>query len=276
MPDEPSQPDTPDDRLVDIERPSVSRVCDWLLGGSYNTPIDRDFAEQILRIFPAAKTIARDSRNFLRRVVAHLIDRGVHQFIDVGSGIPTVGNTHDVARALHPDARVVYVDNDPVAVAQSNLLLRHDPHAIVIDADLRRPADIIDNPAVRAALDFTRPIALLMIAILHFIPDADDPAAIISAYRTVLPPGSYLAISHLTDETATPVVREQVRGATTKYQATTRQLIPRTRATLDIWLRGTELLPPGITTAHSWNPDDNLPTNTEHELLLGAVTRTHF
>ncbi|WIY05597.1 SAM-dependent methyltransferase [Amycolatopsis mongoliensis] len=258
---------------VDPEKPSVARAYDWFLGGSTNTPIDRTFAERILTVLPPAKTMAVDNRNFLRRAVTYLVDAGVRQFIDIGSGIPTVGNVHQVARDLAPDAKVVYVDNDPVAVAQSRLLLREDSATTVIDADLRHPEAILDHPGTRALLDFDQPIALLMIAVLHFIPDRDDPAGIIDAYRDALPRGSYLALSHLTDETAPPELRRQVRTCIELYQNSASPLVARTRATLSQWLDGLDLVPPGVTIANQWKPDTSPPTGSEHDLVIAGLAR---
>ncbi len=263
----------PDERPVDPEKPSVARAYDWFLGGSTNTPIDRAFAERILEILPPAKTMAVDNRNFLRRVVAHLVDRGVRQFIDIGSGIPTVGNVHQVARALDPDVKVVYVDNDPVAVTQSRLLLHDDSDTTVIDADLRHPDNILSAPATRQLLDFDQPIALLMIAVLHFVPDRDDPAGILAAYRDRLPAGSYLALSHLTDETAPADLRDQVRACIDTYQDSASPLVARDRRTITDWLGGLHLIAPGITVANRWNPDDAAPSGPEHDLVIAGLAQ---
>lgn len=269
-----SNEETPcDTPTVDPEKPSIARAYDWFLGGSTNTPIDRAFAERILQVLPPAKTMAVDNRNFLRRVVTYLVENGVRQFIDIGSGIPTVGNVHQVARDLDPDVKVVYVDNDAVAVTQSRLMLREDPAAMVIDADLRHPETILGHHDVRALLDFDRPIALLMIAVLHFIPDRDDPAAIIAAYLARLPPGSFLALSHLTDESVPPDVRDQVRTCIDLYQDSASPLVARTRHTLSEWLDKLTLVPPGITIANQWNPDRNPHSGPEHDLVIAGLAQ---
>ncbi len=263
----------PAERPLDPEKPSVARAHDYFLGGSFNTPVDRAFAEHVLDILPASKTMALDNRNFLRRVVTYLVDNGVRQFIDIGSGIPTVGNVHHIARALSPGVPVVHADNDPVAVTQSRLLLRDDPVTVVVDADLRHPTGILDHPTVRGLLDFSQPIGLVMIAVLHFIPDHDNPAAIITAYRDALPPGSYLALSHLTHDTAPPELHDQVQRCISAYHNSTNPLTARTRDTLATWLTGLDLVPPGITVANSWRPDDASSTGPDHDLVLGAVAR---
>jgi hypothetical protein len=270
----------PDDRIadsteqsfVDIEKPSVARAYDWYLGGSCNTAIDREFARRVATMIPA-KTMALDNRNYLRRVVTHLIGLGVRQFIDIGSGIPTVGNIHDVAAGLGVDARVVYVDNDPVAFAQSQIVLEHHDRAIAIHADLRNPDAIVGDLEVRDFLDFDQPIALLLIAVLHFIADDDHPAELIATYCNALTPGSYLAISHLTDETAPPGLRSQIQACVGAYKESTSSLVSRDQATLAQWLRSLDVLPPGIVVVPHWNPDDPAPDGPEHELMIGAVAQ---
>lgn len=270
----------PDDRIadsaeqsfVDIEKPSVARAYDWYLGGSCNTAIDREFARRVAQMIPA-KTMALDNRNYLRRVVTHLIGLGVRQFIDIGSGIPTVGNIHDVAAELGVDARVVYVDNDPVAFAQSQIVLEHHDHAIAIQADLRNPDAIVGSPEVRDFLDFDQPIALLLIAVLHFIAADDHPAELISTYCDALASGSYLAVSHLTDETAPPDLRAQIQGCVAAYKESTSSLVSRDRATLDQWLGKLDVLSPGVVVVPQWNPDDATVDGAEHELMIGGVAR---
>ncbi|WP_020634974.1 SAM-dependent methyltransferase [Amycolatopsis alba] len=266
----------PAHRSLDPEKPSIARVNDYFLGGSFNTPVDRAFAARALRALPAMKTAAMANRHFLRRVVTYLVENGVRQFVDLGCGIPTVGGVHHVARALTPDTpdtAVVYVDNDPIAVAQSKRLLRDDPATVVLDADLRHPTEILDHPAVHGLLDFTRPIAVLMIGVLHFIPDRDNPHRILAGYRDNLPRGSYLALSHLSDEAASPELQAQVRDGIRTYQNDAGPLAARSHATLASWLTELEIIPPGITIANAWRATTNDPTGTDHDLVLGAVAR---
>jgi hypothetical protein len=205
--------------------------------------------------------------------VTRLLDLGVRQFIDIGSGIPTVGNVHEVAQAQHSDARVVYVDNDAVAVAQSQILLERNDQAIVIHADLRDPGSIVGSPRVKAFLDFDRPVAILMMAVLHFIPDSDKPDDVIASYCAALPGGSYLAVSHLTDETAPPDLRAKIQYCVETYRESTNSLTSRDRATLAYWMRNLDILPPGIAAAPDWNPDDDTPHGAEHDLIIGALGR---
>lgn len=267
--DHPHRPAIP---IVDIEKPSVARAYDWYLGGSTNTAIDRDFAERAAQLIPA-QTMALDNRNYLRRVVTYLIDHGIRQFIDIGSGIPTVGNVHEVAAALADDARVVYVDNDPVAVAQSHLLIDADPHTTVINADIRDPAAILDHTDIRGLLDFDQPIALLMIAVWHFITDEHHPADTIATYRAALPAGSYLALSHLSERHATEPLRDRIRECITTYTTSASPLVPRDPDTLTDWLTGFELLEPGIVPVNRWHPDLPDPDEPENRLIIGGLAR---
>lgn len=258
--------------MVDIEKPSVARAYDWYLGGSSNTAVDREFAERVAKLIPA-KVMALDNRNFLRRCVTRLLDLGVRQFIDIGSGIPTVGNVHEVAQSLYPDTRVVYVDNDAVAVTQSWMLLEGNDHAMVVHADLRQPSEIVGNAQVREFLNFEEPTAILMIAVLHFIADSDNPDDLIASYCAALGPGSYLALSHLTDETAPPDLRAQIQYCVDTYRESTSSLTSRGRATLAHWMRNLEVVEPGITAVPQWHPDDDTPHGPEHELVIGAAGR---
>jgi hypothetical protein len=179
-----------------MARPSVARVYDYYLGGSHNFESDRAFGDRVLQVMPDLPTVLRDNRDFLRRVVRHLCALGVDQFLDLGSGIPTVGNVHEVASVALPGAHVVYVDHDPVAVAHSRALLAGDEDATVILADVRDPASLLAAAARTGLLDINRPVGVLMIALLHFVHDEDEPARIIADLMGALAPGSYLAVTH--------------------------------------------------------------------------------
>ncbi|MDT8913736.1 SAM-dependent methyltransferase [Amycolatopsis sp. PS_44_ISF1] len=267
--EDPHRPATP---IVDIEKPSVARAYDWYLGGSTNTAIDRDFAERAARLIPA-QTMALDNRNFLRRVVTYLIDHGIRQFIDIGSGIPTVGNVHEVAASLADDVRVVYIDNDPVAVAQSHLLIDDDPRTTVINADIRDPATILGHTDVRDLLDFDQPIGVLMIAVWHFITDEHHPADTIATYRDALPNGSYLALSHLSERHATAELRARIRDCITTYTTSASPLVPRDPDTLTQWLTGFELLDPSIVPVNRWHPDLPGPDGPDNRLIIGGLAK---
>lgn len=186
----------PDD--VDSAIPSAARVYDYLLGGAHNFAADREVAKKVLEVQPQGRQIAASNRAFMTRAVRYMLDQGITQFLDLGSGIPTAGNVHEVVQQADARCRVVYVDYDPVAVAHSELLLENNENAAVVSGDLRQPAAVLDTPQVRRLLDFSRPVGLLMVAVFHFVADEHDPAAIMAAYRAQLPPGSYVALSHLT------------------------------------------------------------------------------
>ena len=176
--------------------PNPARIYDYFLGGKDNFPADREVAEQVVAIAPVARDIVEDNRAFLRRAVRLLAgEAGIRQFIDLGSGLPTQGNVHEIAQAAVPDARVVYVDNDAMVVTHSRALLAGDNTA-AIEADLRDPDSVMGHPEVRELIDFDQPIALLLMAILHFVPDDEDPYGIVARFRDALPAGSYLALSH--------------------------------------------------------------------------------
>ncbi len=180
----------------DITQPNVARIYDYLLGGKDNYAADRDAAEELLKVLPDVAVAARLNREFLARAVRYVAGEGIGQFVDVGSGLPAESNTHQIARAVRPDARVVYADNDPVVVSHGRALLGSSPDVAVIDADLRQPAAITGNPELLGLVDFSRPVALLLVAVLHFIQDDEDPYTIVAALRQVMAPGSFLVISH--------------------------------------------------------------------------------
>ena len=227
---------------INTGAPNPARIYDYFLGGKDNFPADREVADQVLAIAPVARDVVEDNREFLRRVVEVLADAGIRQFIDLGSGLPTQGNVHEIAQEAAPGARVVYVDNDPMVVAHSRALLAGD-NTVAIEGDLRQPDKILEHPEVRELIDFGRPVALLLLAILHFVPDSEDPFGIVARYRDAVPAGSHLAIS----EMGTKV--EQL------YQLTTASLVTRTRAEVERFFDGLELLDPGVVEIQRWRPD---------------------
>jgi SAM-dependent methyltransferase len=236
---------------IDVERPSQARIYDYLLGGSLNFAADRAVARQLISMVPDAPLVAQANRAFLRRAVRFLVDAGVRQFLDIGSGVPTRGNVHEVARQAAPESRVVYVDIDPAAVAHSRQLLAGDQQTVAIEEDARRPERILGHPEVRALLDLSRPVAILLISVLHFISDSDDPAGLLRLLRDALPPGSYLAISHITaddrPDTGAAVTAANRAGAV--FAA------PRRRADLERFFAGFELVEPGLVGVRQWRPD---------------------
>jgi hypothetical protein len=236
---------------VDDSTPNVARMYDYFLGGFHNFATDRELAERTIAVWPQVPAIARANRAFLGRAVTHLVESGVRQFLDLGSGVPTVGNVHEIAQRVAPDARVVYVDVEPVAVAHSRNILEGNPHAAVVQADLRNAQGVLAAPAVKELIDPTVPTALLMVAVLHFVPDSDEAAAAIRTYREALGPGSWLAISHGTDEVVPPEVAEQVYPL---YQQTSSSAVSRTRDELTALLDGYDLVDPGLVLVEQWQP----------------------
>jgi hypothetical protein len=260
--------------VIDISRPHPARIYDYGLGGKNHFAADREVAEKILASTPTARTAARENRAFLRRAVRFLAgEAGIVQFLDIGTGLPTTGNVHEVAQQVAPQARIVYVDNDPLVLAHARALLTSSPQGrtAYIQADLRDPAAILDSPVTREVLDFTRPVALMLVAILHFIPDGDDPAGIIAALVDALPPGSFLAASHGTTE------HDRAAGAATQHSYRTAG-IPVQWRDQDVFARlaftGLELVPPGVTPVADWRPERTGPRPGPAEVrVYGGVAR---
>jgi hypothetical protein len=246
---------------INTDVPNPARIYDYFLGGKDNYPADRDVADQVLAIAPVARDVVEDNRAFLRRVVRFLTRQaGVRQFIDLGSGLPTQGNVHEVAQVIAPDARVVYVDNDAMVVTHSRALLAGD-NTLAIQADLREPDSILEHPEVRELISFQQPIGLLLMAILHFVPDEEDPLGIVARFRDAMPAGSYLAISHGTrdipdrPDMSAPEMAEMGAKVERLYQLTTSSLVTRTRAQVERFFDGWELLDPGLVEIQRWRPD---------------------
>lgn len=252
---------------VDLEHPSVARVYDFYLGGTANWAIDREFGKKVLSRFPLLRPIAKANRLFLHRAVRHLAKQGIRQFIDVGSGVPTMGSTHMVADEFTDGARVVYIDNEPVAVAHSQMLLEEsgDPnrHA-AINADLREPDELWQRVREIEVLDLTKPVALLLVAVLHVQqpgPDGVDagPAAV-ARFRQLLTPGSYMAISHITSEGVPPEMDEKLVELKQMYDSRSSPVIWRTHDEIAALFGDFELLEPGLTWTALWHPEETSPT----------------
>ncbi|MET1075998.1 MAG: SAM-dependent methyltransferase [Umezawaea sp.] len=238
---------------IDLERPSIARVYDYWLDGAHNFAADRQLADQAVGIMPSLKTAIMGNRAFLRRAVKYLASVGVRQFLDLGSGIPTVGNVHEVAQQADPESRVVYVDIDPVAVAHSRSLLSADPRVTVLQSDIRDPETILASPEVRDLLDLDQPVAVLMVALLHFMPDSEDPLGIIAGYRDRLAPGSYLALSHLGVEPG-----EEPEGwlrYRDLYAASVTPLVSRGKVAVTALFDGFDLVEPGVARMPLWRPE---------------------
>jgi hypothetical protein len=240
-----------------MEKPSMARMYDYYLGGTHHTAADRAAAERILAAVPTLPAIARANRAFLGRAVCELVALGVRQFLDVGSGIPTAGNVHEIAQGLDPECRVVYADIDPEAVAHSNEILRGNETAAAIQADLAVPAGILGHPEVTRLLDFDRPVALLLMSVLQFLPDeAAVPA--VRELREALPAGSFLGLTHPATEAVTRESSDTVHTAYARTNAAT--TTPRTRAQITDLFGGWPLLDPGLVWAPQWRPDTDPAT----------------
>jgi SAM-dependent methyltransferase len=230
--------------------PHPARVYDYLLGGKDNFAVDREAAEMSLAISPEILHSARANRKFLVRAVRFLRDSGIRQFLDVGTGLPTSPNTYEIAQSGHPDARVVYVDNDPVVFLHAESLMADNQTTTVVRADLREVDEVLAAAGKR--LDFTRPVGLLFVACLHNIPDHDDPAGIVARYLTTLAPGSYLVISHATDE----LDPKRMHAVTAEYAKRGTVFVGRSKAAIQRMFNGTELVDPGIVLISYWRPDN--------------------
>jgi hypothetical protein len=235
--------------------PSVShsaRVYGYWLGGKDHFPADRQAAEEVMRLCPQVVASARANRAFLARVVRYLAaDCRIRQFLDIGTGLPAVDNTHEIAQRVAPECRVAYVDNDPLVLTHARALLTSTPQGKcgVVDGDLREPETILAQAS--RTLDFTKPTAILLLAVLHFLPDAADPAGIVARLASALAPGSFVAISHLTGDMAP----EQVTSATTAYN--TQAPVPvtaRTHTQVTGLFGGLPLLAPGVVPITQWRP----------------------
>jgi len=239
---------------VDPEKPSPARIYDFWLGGSQNFEADREVGRRAAAAMPTLAAAIRANRAFLGRVVRQLAGPlGVDQFLDLGSGVPTVGNVHEVALEANPDAKVVYVDIDQVAIAHARHLLADVPGTVAILADLRRPEAVLDHPLTRATLDFSRPVAVLMNAVLHFIPDEDRPGDIVAGYTGVLAPGGYLALSHAAPDLRHPGEQDEMLA---DYQRSTSvPFINREPEQIASWLGHLEIQPPGLVTVNDWHPE---------------------
>ena len=259
---------------VDTSTPHPARMYDYFLGGKNHFAADRETAEKVLAGAPTTRNSARENRAFLGRAVRYLVaEAGIRQFLDIGTGLPTANNVHEVAQAVQPAARVVYADNDPLVLAHARALLTSSPagRTAYIQADLRDPAAILSSPAVREVLDFSQPIALILVAVLHFIHDEFKPAAAIATLLEALPSGSYLAASHVTGE------HLPVEGAATARTYRSSGVPLQLRDSDDfaeLAFSGLELVPPGVVLVSEWRPEGSGPRPIPAEVnVYGGVAR---
>ncbi|MFD7907257.1 SAM-dependent methyltransferase [Kitasatospora sp. NPDC059722] len=251
---------------TDLDKPNAARVYDYYLGGSHNFEVDREMARKALALWPELPQIMRSNRAFLRRAVTLLAERGISRFLDIGSGIPTFGAVHEIARAIRPEAQVVYVDRDPVAVAHSRLLLADDPGCAVVQADLR-DADLLAHPEVAGLLAAGEPVGVLLVAVAHFVSDDEDPWKLIATIRDALAPGSALVLSHASSE-GRP---DQAEDHQNLYRMTPTPLTMRTRAQVTAMFEGFELVEPGVVYLPQWRPDQPESVGEHPERMSGVA-----
>ena len=259
---------------INTSEPHPARIYDYFIGGKNHFEADRETAAAVLRRSPAAHIAARENRSFLGRAVGYLTaEAGIRQFLDIGTGLPTTNSVHEVVQAVAPSARIVYGDNDPLVLAHARALLTSAPEGrtAYIHTDLRDPAAIVSHPVVRDVLDFSRPIALTLVAILHFIPDEDKPAEIIATLLDALPAGSYLVASHGTHE------HDRARFAAGQDAYKASGVTARARDSADfarLAFSGLQLVPPGVVLVSEWRPDSPEPHPTPAEVgIYGGVAR---
>jgi hypothetical protein len=258
-----------DERLpsgLDLTVPSAARMYDYYLGGKDNFEVDRERAEQIISAYPEVRAAARANRQFLARAVHAVAESGVRQFLDLGAGLPTQGPVHEIVRQVHPDARVVYVDNDPIACAHARALVAGSATAVV-EADVRDPAAVLGDEQVTGLLDWDEPVAVLFMAVLHFIGDEDDPAGMVAAYTRDVAPGSHLLISHVSVALDTAAYNKAA-GA---YQGSGTGDGNRTPEQIAAFFEGFRLLEPGLVDAVSWRSGVRLDHQGPGLRLLAGV-----
>jgi SAM-dependent methyltransferase len=264
------QQDDPGLSSIDTSRPSVARMYDYFLGGKDNFQVDRDAVASSPEPLADIRQVVQANRAFLRRAVRYMTGQGIRQFLDIGSGLPTQQNTHQVAQESTPNARVVYVDNDPVVLAHGRALLATDAHTTVAAADMRSPTDVLEHPETLSLIDFTEPVGVLMLAMIHFLADEDRPR-VMSHLRDALAPGSYLAATHITRDGRSPEVVAQIESI---YANTPTPMYLRTHAEIARFFDGFDLIDPGLVTLDAWRPDpqDHAPKATGG-WVYGAVGR---
>jgi hypothetical protein len=253
---------------TDTARPHPARIYDFMLGGKNHFAADRAVADRALAHVPAGRTAARENRAFLGRAVRYLAaEAGIRQFLDIGTGLPATVNVHEVAQSTAPESRVVYADNDPMVLAHARALLTSSPQGRTgyVQADLRDPAGILESPVTREVIDFTRPVALLLAAVLHFVRDEDSPGKIVAALADALPPGSYLVASHVTGEhnpAGWAAVERDYRAAGIPVQWRDGDEFAR------LAFAGLEMIPPGVVLASEWRPDSDGPRPAPAEVSV--------
>jgi SAM-dependent methyltransferase len=256
---------------LDPAVPNVARMYDYMLGGKENYESDRAAVARLIELAPSVPAFARHNRDFLHRAVRFVASQGVSQFLDVGAGLPTQESVHEVASAVAPAARTVYVDNDPVVLAHSRALLADTPDVAFVAGDIRDPAALLANPELTGQLDLTQPVCVLLLAILHFVTDHEEPARLVAAFRDALAPGSYLILSHGTAHGAPPRVAAVSGDAQRVYDNATSRITYRDPEVVAAMLAGFTLVEPGLVHISEWRPAT--PAEFEFDGFLAAVGR---
>lgn len=265
--------DTPLPDRIDVTVPSVARMYDYLLDGKDNYPADRAATEQLLLAVPSMKVLALNNRQFLRRVVRVLAeDYGIKQFVDHGSGLPSLDNVHEIAQRIHPDARVIYTDNDPIVLAHGRALLEQNENTAVLQADMRDTEYIWNHPETKRLINLDEPVAALFVSVLHCIPGTDDPAGVVHRVAAKLPPGSFLVVCQLVSDSA------ETRRYVTDFMAeATGGNWGEVREESDVagYLEGMEILEPGLVEVSTWRQDSDLALRqpSEEWIEFGGVAR---
>jgi SAM-dependent methyltransferase len=254
---------------IDTSKPHTARMYDYYLGGRDNYEVDREAAQRIIDLYPDAVVWARANRDFMQRAVRSLVHSGVRQIIDIGTGIPTSPNTHEIAHAVSKDVRVAYIDNDPIVATHAGARLLGTGNTGFFLADLRDPAGILEHPTLGGLIDFEQPVAVMLVSLLHFIKDDEDPAGLVAALRDALPAGSYLVLSHVTND-----FHPKVAEVFDVYNKATASLTTRAYDEVIGFFDGFELLDPGLVQIPAWRPDKPVtPEEVARVGFYGAVAR---
>lgn len=255
---------------LDVSVPNVARIYDHLLGGKDNFAADREAARQLLAAVPDAARAARANRAFLARAVRYLAEEaGIRQFLDIGTGLPTRGNVHEVAHDTDPLAHVVYCDNDPIVMVHANALLANTVTVMAVHADLRYPRHLFSLPVVRTLIDLAEPVAVLLVAVLHFIEDSEDPWALVDQIKRRLAPGSFMVISHVSADEISAAARQQAADV---YQKASAPGVARSEADIARFFDGLDLVPPGLVNVSAWRPP-HLPLSPRPALFYAGIGR---
>jgi S-adenosyl methyltransferase len=264
-----SEYDEFDSSEIDISVAHPARMYNYYLGGKTHFAADRAAADRVLAILPEGRDMAIANRAFLGRAVRFLAREGITQFLDIGTGIPSPGNTSEVLGDISPGARVVFVDNDPIVITHTRALLRDGGYASVVHRDLRDVDSLLADPGIKDALDFGRPIAVLLVAVLHFIKDQEEPARIVQALRDAMPPGSYLVISHGTQDFNPARATAAVRG----YDQAAAPFVLRSREDIEGFFDGLNMVEPGVVQLPFWRPEADIEGDPSKIWLYAGVGR---